>query len=391
MVTGLKKLIVLLLVGLAALFASWHGVASGIGVLENQTSSALDAPGDVVPLGDDDDDDMGDADEADDTPEEVDTESHDNSGPGEDADEESEAEEEEREVRIELEDEDLEVTIRLESKTPEREDEVKVQFQADEGQMKVSFERDAAAIEEVEMRVTFHRVLEFRDVDGDGAFNPLDDEIVQQFLIEDLTVVNLATSPFEVEGKTGHQVTVDYALSETGDGRFGLVFWVFGQFAFVNGVPVGPSEAKIDIHIEDFPFQEDGSAVAVDLRIKTEFEVETEGITLEEIVARGEEFAAFFRWSPEATVDDVTQPVSATVVRQRMEAELEGGDGEFEDHTRLFLAYGRGDVIIHDPTVGVLALPLPFIEGFPLVAFSIGLGTALLVVGGVWILTRRRA
>ncbi|MEE9592479.1 MAG: hypothetical protein V3W28_02735, partial [Thermoplasmata archaeon] len=329
----------LLLVGLAALLVSMQGLASGIGFLENQASSALDALGDVVPLNDGDDDDAGDDDEADGGAEEEDEEeSDDNSGPGGDADEaedddESE-DEEEREVRVEIDDENLEVTIRLESKTPEREDEVKVHFQADEGQMKVSFERDAAAIEEVEMRVTFHRVLEFQDVDGDGAFDPLDDEIVQQFFIENLNVVNLATDPFEMDGKAGHQVTVDYAFPGTQNGRFGLVFWVFGQFAFVNGVPVGPSEAKIDIHIEDFPFLEDESAVAVDLRIKTEFEVETERITFEEIVARGEEFAAFFRWSSEATVDGETQPVTATVVRERMEAELQDADGEFEDRHR---------------------------------------------------------
>ncbi len=383
--TGLKRWIVLLLVALAALSVSMQGLASGTDFLGNQGSRTLDALGDV-PLHNGDDDDAGDEDEADDDDDDM-AEDDDE----EEDDEDEKDDEEEREVKVEIESDTLEVTIRLQSKTPEREDEVKVHFEADEGRMKVSLERKAADEEEVEMRVTFHRILEFLDVDGDGAFEPLDDETVQEFFIESLPVEDLATAPFEIDGRTGHQVTVTYSFPGTQDGRFGLVFWVFGQFTFVNGVPVGPSEVKIDIHIEGFPFLEEESALAVDLRIRTEFEVETEGITLEEILARGEEFAAFFRWSSEATVDGGTQEVKATVVRQRVEVELEQGEGEFEDRTRLFLAYGRGSEIIHDPIVGVMALPTTFTESFPLLAFGIGLGTALFLVAGVWTLTRRRS
>ncbi len=408
----MRKWIVVLLVSVALISVSAQGLASNDNPATDELSDALEAVGDVLPFnGDDDDDDdnsgpgNGDDDEDEDDDEEdddqddeddEDDEDEDDEEDDEDEDDEDEDElededdEEEREVKVEIEDEDQEVTIKLESKTQERKDEVKVNFQAIEGQMKVSFEREAMDEEEVEMRVTFHRVIEFNDTSGDGAFDPLDDEIVQQFLIEGLAVENLTAAAFEADGKQGQRVTVNYTFPGTEDGRFILVFWVFGQFAFVNGVPVRPSEAKIDIHIENFPFREEQSAIAVDLVVKTEFEFEMQEVTLDELIAQGEEFAAFFRWSSEATVDDVTRQVNSTILREEIEAEVEGGEGEFEKKTRLFLAYPRGSEIVHDPTVGIMAISTILTEGFSFMAFTIGLGTAVLLVLGVWAFNRQR-
>ncbi len=386
----MRKWLVLLLVISALISASTQGLAAGNSPLWQNRSDDND-PGPVLSSHDDDEDEEDDSDDNSGLGNDENDEDDEDEEDDED-DEDDDDEDEEREVKVEV--EDNEVTIKLESKGPGRKDEVKVHFDADEGQMKVSFEHEDATEEEVEMRIIFHKLIEFLDTNGDGAFSPLDDEVVQDFLVEELAVDELSTGAFEVDGKVGQQVNVNYTFPGTENGNFSLVFWVFGQFTFVNGVPVRPSEAKIDIHIEDFPFLEEESSVAVGLIVKTEFEIEDEDVTFDELLAQGQEHAAFFRWADEAEVDGVNQPVTSTRVSEKIEVELEPDEGEFENKTRLFLAYVRGSEIIHDPTVGIMAItPIPIVlpvGGPNLAAFGIGLGTVILLVLGVWAFNRRR-
>ncbi len=398
----LRKWIALLLVSVAILSASLQGAAS-MGLSSDDTSIGSDDLPGSSPLDDDDEDDEDeddnegrdndddDEDEPDDDDDERDNDDDDERDNDDDDEDEDDDDfrREEREVKVELEDD--EVTIKLESKTQERKDEVKVRFQGREAQLKVSFEKEAAEGEEVEMRITFRRVVEFNDTDGDGAFSPIGDEMVQAFAVEQLTLTRLSLEPFVIDGSEGRRVDVSYAFPGFENSTFGLVFWIFGNFTFLNGVPVAPSEVKIDILLTNFPFREDNSSVAVDLMVKTEFEVEAGTVpSLDEVIARGEEFAAFFRWAPNATVDGQDVDVGSTIVRESLEAERELGEAEFEKKVHLFLAYPRGEAIVHDPTVGVMAIPPLITQAPPALGFAIGLATALLLVLGVWVLSRRR-
>ncbi|MFQ5911034.1 MAG: hypothetical protein ACE5IJ_10000 [Thermoplasmata archaeon] len=394
--SGLRKWMVLLLVALAILSASLQGAASEVGIFGGEISGFDDQNSGINPHHDDADEGSRSDDDEGGDDERVGSDA-DHSGPSDDegdeddeseleADESDDFEREEREVKIEIEGE--EVTIKLESRNAERKDEIKVHFDAREGRMKVSFETEAAREEEVEMRITFRRLVEFIDSNGDGAFSPLDDDVIQSFLVEELSLIELNQAPFSRDGVEGRKISVLYALPGPEDATFGLIFWVFGSFTFVNGIPVAPTEAKIDILINNFPFEEEGSGVAMDLVVKTEFEVETSQ-ELDDIMARGEEYAAFFQWSSSATVDGDTVPVESQVVRVEVEAEEEEDGGEFEKKVRLFLSYPQGMEIVHDPKVGIMAIVIPA-NGKSFTVYTIGLATALLLVLGVWAINRRR-
>ncbi|MEE9181707.1 MAG: hypothetical protein V3U33_03980 [candidate division NC10 bacterium] len=389
--TGLKRWIVLLLVALAALSFSMHGVASGPDVLGNPGSGVLDVLGDVLlPLnGDDDDEDDEDDEGGDEDEEEEDEEEEDDEDEEDEEDDEDDFEEEEREVKVTITDD--EVTIELESKSEEREDEVKIQFEASEGQMKLSFESESEGSDgletEVEMRVDFRRIVEFLDENENGF--DLDDEVLQSFPIESLEILELTQSVLEPEGR---EVRVRYAFPTGQDAEFELVFKIFGIPTELDGILVPPTGAKIDIHVTNFPFGPPDSRLAIDLELRTEFELEDpSGVDLGTIVAAGANFAAFFKPLPMATVNGAPATVTITEIALRMEAEADGDEGEFEDRVRLVLAYSPQGDIVHDPLVGVSAIPTSLVEGFPLVAFAIGLGTALLLVGVVATFTRRRA
>ncbi|MFQ6013055.1 MAG: hypothetical protein ACE5LS_05370 [Thermoplasmata archaeon] len=324
----------------------------------------------------------------------------DNSGPGDgddgddgdeaDDDDEDEFEDEEREVTVEI--VDNEVTILLESTSLAREDQVKVHFDAVEAEMKVSFEVEATQEEEVEMRIEYRELFEFED-DGDGAFSPLDDEIRQTVAIGTLPILDLRNSPFDTGAQTGQRINVTYAFPGSSGGTFELVFWVLGLVTEIDGVPLRPTETKIDIRITNFPFLSTTSRLALGLEVKTEFELEDPGVTFEQVTATGEEFTAFFRWMPDAvTVDGTPASAVVTIVRQETEVEVRGDEGESENETRLFLAYPQGSAIVHDPKVGILAVAgvvLPVL-GPSLAVYGVGLATALLLVLGVWAWNRRR-
>lgn len=373
---------------LVVLLAAFAILGTSLPVLASDPPPEVTLPGflglgdDSLPTNGDDNEDEDEEDEADDDEDENDEDEDDD-----------EFEEEEREVKVETTDD--EVSIELESKSEEREDEVKIEFEAAEGQMTVSFESEQEESEEieteVEMRVEFREVLEFVDENGDGAFN-VGEEVLQSFLIESLEILSLDQSV--IEDPEGHQVQVLYAFPEPSEGTLELVFSIFGVPSQLNGLLVVPTEAKIDIVVRDFPFDATDSRLAIDVEFRTEFELETtEEVDLGTIMAQGEEFAAFFEPLPTATVDGTEETVEVTVIEERIEAESGGDEGEFEKRVRLFMAYSQGSVIIHDPLVGIMtvaALVLPGVPRPSLLAYGVGLGTALLLVLGVWVLNERR-
>ncbi len=289
------------------------------------------------------------------------------------------------------------VDIGLESNTSDGGDEVKVQFGTVAAQLKVSFETLAPQREEVEMRIEFRDHVEFEDRDGDGAFSPLDDEVIQWMRVSNLSVLSPPeVGPFPADSVTGQQVNITYGFPEHASGTFDLIFRVFGLPTQVDGLLLGPTETKIDIRFTDFPFVSDTSQLALGLDIRTNFELEVDpSLTFDQVNATGEEFAAFFRWMPEAVlVDGNETKAEVTIVRVSRAVEIRGGEGEFESELRLFLAYPRGSEIVHDPIVGILAVasipPLP-VPVPNLTTYAIGLGTALLLVVGLWALHRRRS
>lgn len=390
-VTGLKRWIVLLLVALAALSFSMQGLASDTDFVDNQASRTLDN-GDDDDAGDEDNEDDNDADNDEDDEDDEDDADED------EEDDEDDFETDEREVRITIDEEADEVTIELEREVEGQKDEVKIQFEAREAEMRVSFETENAQEEEVEMRVTIRRILEYENLDLDPAFNPLEDRVLQSFDLEELILLDLNQSAIMTTDGEGFRLNATYGFPVSNGGTFELVFWVFGvPTSLPNGALVAPSFAKIDFNVTEFPFGDAATNLSLELSLKTKFELEASTVAMGDIEASGERFAAFFRWDSMAQVGTPGGPlrdvlVGNTTVSNRTEVEVEvGEEGEFERELRLFLSYPKEPQIIHDPQLGILAIPRPLIEGFPLMAFSIGLGTALLLVGAASTLTRRRA
>ena len=319
------------------------------------------------------------------------------------ADDDKDEEDRDREDKrkLELNVDDLKATIKLEREIGELEDAVKIEYDAQKAKLQVKHEEKNETTEsEQKLEARFLALLEYVDADGDGEYDT-DETIASAWALSDS----------EQDAKIATNGTVewgDIAVTDASSGNssgkklssrasfganasFGLDLFVYGDFTLIGNSSLAPTEAKIDIIIEHYPYTRDDSALAVivDLKAKEELKDEREdededeeGISSE--VDEGNlTFRLTFTWLKNVTVDGVDREIGSTVLKNKAEAKGE----EIGQKARVVIAYPRGDVIVHDPTVGVeygtqssdaRAVPAP------------ALFAALLVVAVAAFVTRRR-
>lgn len=257
------------------------------------------------------------------------------------------------------------------------EDEIKVHYVANSGSMKLEYKSENATTEtETELKVRFKEILEFRDLDGDGAYDP-NDTVVARYPVGalDWTVVG----PDPVNSSSG---TPGQRLS--GVGRFAdggalvLALYVYGDFATLNGTSLRPSEVKIDVILDHFPFQANDTLPALIVKSEQESEIEVEGEE-EGMEASAGGLTAYFSWADNATVDGVPMPVHTTMLSNEAEDE--------KKEARFAISYARGTYVNHDPLLGVQSAAIEEANVVP------GAGVIVLVatIGVAAFVLRRRS
>lgn len=234
------------------------------------------------------------------------------------------------------------VQIKLAREGGGSEDEVKIHYVAHAGTMKVEYEAENATSEiESSLKVRVREVLEVRDANGDAAFDP-NDTVVARHPIGRLDWTLTGPEDITTGGTPGKRITGVGAFPEGGSLVF--VLHAFGDFATINGTSLLPTEVKIDILLDHFPYRANDTQVALLVASEQETEVEAEA-TDAGLVASAAGFAASFTWAEHALVDGVLLPVRTTLLRS--EADDDGAQASFA------LTYPRGTLINHDPIVGI--------------------------------------
>lgn len=285
-----------------------------------------------------------------------------------DDDEDERDDDEEREVHVEI--DGHEAKIKLERETNASEDQIELRFKADEGLLEVKYEAESNDTEtEQRLRARFHEVFEYVDADGDGAYDPGEPISSSYRLGGETELADDANGTASWQAIQMSDVTKGNASGKKlesratfGDGGvFGLVFYVFGEFAEVDGSSLAPTEAKIDILIQHYPYVRNDTrvGVVVSLKAQQEFESEHEFVDADEegLAASGTtsdmSFSLVFTWKETAIVDGASTPVRSTVLKNSMKAEVDEDGSELVEKTLIVLSYARGDDILHDPTAGV--------------------------------------
>ncbi|MCE7748702.1 MAG: hypothetical protein GPJ51_09900 [Candidatus Heimdallarchaeota archaeon] len=248
---------------------------------------------------------------------------------------------------------------------------------------------------EIEFEIRITKIVEYRDLDANGKYNDTNDETVQELLLENF-------NPIEYTIETINNETVHVLSVETVDEIFSATLYVTGKFANINGVVVAPTQIKVDIGIQNFNYTEDDSILALEVELESEVEVEydEEDETEDENQGRSDfeeneieisigEYSGFFSWIDTAIVDGIEVEVKSSPLQ------IDEGD------TWLYLNYPRGDIIIHDPKIGlagVLKLPEGFLGSdfwfeLPIVSRNellIVSAISLFIITGLVLVFRRR-
>lgn len=212
------------------------------------------------------------------------------------------------------------------------------------------------------MQVAFEGLVEFEDVDADGALGPAD-RILQSFPVENLVHFGrTAEDGCGVRLAWTYLLTLDAAQAqaalESGDPqsidsapRLSLRFTTLNAAGTVDGANVVPERVKIDINIEGFSYSSPGTRLAAPILVRSlEPLADAQAIQLNRLVTTGDSPMGV-GWIPEA----VTREGNVSVVTQVEATQPEDAMG-LPVATRITFAYPQADSLLHDPELGVFSV-----------------------------------
>lgn len=316
----------------------------------------------------------------------------DGDGDGDDSDDDgADADDDRSELRREVDDVERKVevdghkaSVELKREDNATEDKVELTLDTEDAALEVKFEAEEGDAEtERKLEATFHVLLEYEDANANGAFDAgepvasawllsddadADDVDALEDLAPNGTVawdLPVVTDVASNDGTPGKQISANATFGPDGNATFGLDMRVYGDFALEDDFTLEPTEAKIDIRVDGYPFERNDTALALMLttEAKTELDEDHDDIDRDQtgVVASdtlGDRVVNLtFTWSDNATVDGASTAVHTTLLEFKEETETEmdaeGNATESKVEKTFALSYARGDAVVHDPVMGV--------------------------------------
>lgn len=197
-------------------------------------------------------------------------------------------------------------------------------------------------------------VLEYRDEDGNGAYD-LGEPVVQRFVLRD--------APATVRG----------------DGALRIVSYVLGNGSLELRYRPSGEDTKFDVVIDAFPFAAQDTRLAVGssavggggLRV-----VEVDGAPA--VAGTGDGSVGFLSWVQHVEVDGAVHPVGWSVHVSQSEA---------RQSAIIYWSYPAGDHVVHDPVLGVTRIPVEHLGDARVFAATAAAAVVVAALGYAW---RRR-
>jgi hypothetical protein len=204
------------------------------------------------------------------------------------------------------------------------------------------------------------QLIEYNDLNKNGLYDKTD-SIVSSFNLSTVPFANMTYSNMTTnDGKIFTSVE-----THTLDNLFSITSYVVSEKISLFNTTVTQKEIKIDFTITDYPFVNQTSQLALITNVQTPFFVsaeqetpdEKQGLALQEsgLNISSANHSGFFTWANEVTVDNETHPIQVTVVSETKQTFSEDNQ-ETATQTQVIFSYPRGEIIVHDPKVGVIEL-----------------------------------
>ncbi len=311
-----------------------------------------------------------------------------------------------------------EAQMELERTDDADEEKVELHFSTTDGLMllKASTTDDETVLTR-DLEVQLGQLIEYRDSDGDGAYDDgepivttwlLSSESPNRFDVEpsgtvvwDPLVVR-DVSEGSVQGKeviaranlapsAGMVPPLPVPVAELA--AFQISFALFGEAVTHEGSDLAPTDVKVDLLYENYPFGEESTKLGLVFDARAEDRLvdtpQLDVVDVEGVATSGDlgdaSTALSFAWATEALVDNDTRDVKSTEL-EREESSLSNASGdEQEIRETHVLAYARGDNISHDPVAGARFSELGDAGGINLgdEAGAAGTGTLTATIVGV--------
>ncbi len=201
---------------------------------------------------------------------------------------------------------------------------------------------------DLDFSVSFSKLIEFVDMDGNEIYDNSTDQTVQEVDIQEFSKINysqIVLSP---------NTTLHYIKLSTKDGVFKTHFYFSEEFTTINNSIITPSQSKIDIEINNFNYTHGSSQLALYVKLESESDYEEKEETEDEslgfaynetaVFISNESRIGFLSWKKSAIIDGNEKNITISPIQV-------DDDDEFEQ--KLYINYPRGQKIYHDPKLGV--------------------------------------
>jgi hypothetical protein len=290
---------------------------------------------------------------------------------------------------VEIQFEPSEIQIESTLRMGEQKDQIKLKIRNESDGLSIEFgyEKDILTDNttlELEFEVTFRSIVEFVDMNSDGIYDTSVDTTIQEVSLDSFQPAVYTTSAI------GTDTVLHYFIVNTTDGVFAAHIYLVEEFDIVNGTFIKPTQSKIDIEITDFNYLDGSSQLALYTKLESEAEYEEDDITENEeeghssdedsVIVTNVDFAGFFAWAENATVDGLSMGVLGSPLQV---------DDDDVNEQKMYLNYPRGNHIYHDPIMGVMSISTGAPDLSMIIVVSI---VAIVGVAGVAVvvLIRRR-
>jgi len=204
-------------------------------------------------------------------------------------------------------------------------------------------------------KITLKKLVEFADLNNNGRFDYSDSEI-STYAFENVNFTNITYSNETlISGET--VLTVE---TQTFDNVFEIKMYISDNFTSFNKQVLSPSEMKIDFQINQYPFLENNTPLALIMEITTNHNLSIEAESFDEkqgyafnesaVNISSLHYSGFLSWSNTVSVDGTNKSIQASI----LEEENPGMEG-VEIIRFISFSYPHGAEIIHDPKIGVVS------------------------------------
>ncbi len=215
------------------------------------------------------------------------------------------------------------------------------------------------------MDVQLDTLVEYVDENDNGAYD-LGERVVQRYALREAS--------YELVSDDANE-SRDIVYDLGGNRNLTLRF----HFGSDHGPDVA---AKFDVIIEDYPFQQDDSQLAIGMHVKSAAGLQAGDVADDAALSgtRGDE-VPYLSWERQVIVDGEAHNVGSSVHLSS------AGEGEESQNAIVYWSYPQGASIVHDPILGVTDAIDDMIGD--LVPFLIGTAAAIGLMGAGY-MTRRR-